>query len=120
MLFGVQIPPARLALAIVCTALALVLLLVVLIRGIYHRVRFGRRYGDPRGFRRKKGRAVDSGGIFPHHCRPSSSGRRYGKGYRPTMSHKKRRRVHRKKYGQFQYHGYNAPVEVGNRSPHDD
>lgn len=114
-IFGVQIPPVRLALAIACTALALILLLVVLIRGLYHRIRFGHRYGDRRSIRRKRGGSV-GGGVLSHHSRPSSSSRRYGKGYQPYLTHKRRRRIRRKKYGQFQYHGYTSPAEVGGHS----
>ena len=117
-IFGVQIPPVRLALAIVCTALALILLLVVLIRGLYQRIRFGQRYGSRRSFRRKRGGSV-RGGILSNHSRPSSSSRRYGKGYQPYIAHKRRRRIRRKKYGQFQYYGYTSAAEVGGHSHHE-
>ena len=110
-IFGVQIPPVRLELAIACTALALILLLVVLIRRLYHRIRFGHQYGGHRSFRRKRGGSM-GGGVLSRHSRPSSSSRRYGKGYRPSLSPQRRRRIRRKKYGQFQYYGYTSSAEV--------
>ena len=112
---GISIPPIRLFIAVACTALALVLLLFLLLRWLVRRIRYGGRY-------RGHGSGSTYGyGALSHHSRPSSSSRRYGRGYHPCAPHKKRRRVSRRKYGTFRYYGHSDPSKVsgGHGSEHD-
>lgn len=104
---GIEIPPVRLAVALICTSLALILLVVVLVRRIIRRIRFGHTEG-----RGREGRY--GSGLLTHHTRPSSSSRRYGRACRGYKPHRRRRRVSRKKYGTFHYYGHSDSGETKN------
>ncbi len=116
---GFPIPPVRLAIAVICVALALVLAAAALISRALWRARFGRRgrtqpgvyqaryHGRPA---RRKGGAPAAG---PRHSRPSSHRRRYGKGYRPEPARPRRRKVSRRKYGTFRHYGHSGGPEGG-------
>lgn len=104
---GIEIPPVRLAVALICTLLAMILLVVVLVRRIIRRIRFGHTEG-----RGREGRY--GSGLLTHHTRPSSSSRRYGRACRGYKPHRRRRRVSRKKYGTFHYYGHSDSGETKN------
>lgn len=108
LLAGIEIPPVRLAVALICTSLALILLMLVLVRRMIRRIRFGRA-------ERSGGEGRYGSGLLTHHTRPSSSSRRYGRACRGYTPHRRRRRVSRRKYGTFHYYGHSAPGE--NKNP---
>lgn len=106
-LSGVEIPPVRLAVALICFSLALILLVVMLVRGVFRRIRFGRQPNRGRG-------GQYGSGLLTHHTRPSSSNRRYGRACRGYKPHRRRRRVSRRRYGTFRYFGHSDPTDTQN------
>lgn len=113
----------RLTMAALCIAIVLILLIVLLIRWVIRRILYGKRYGKSAGaytaqlkkfrqFHPSKHRSRFSpSGMVPRHSRPVAASRRYGKGYRPPQPKKRRKRVSRRKYGKFSYHGGSSPTQ---------
>ena len=100
MFLGVEIPRERLLLAGICTAVALLLMLFLLIRWIVRKVRYRGRYGrgfqpEPYTAQRKKMRSARprygaQSGPAVHHSHPGRSRRRYGRGFHPDQEPKHR------------------------------